>query len=344
MKEDKKVILGVLKKNIEREDKFENLVLNLALKKMAGAKKDERGVYYSKGGKRVLMASKTLEGDYAIKDGTQEVDDNAFWGCVFLKNVVIPESVESIGDGAFGRCISLEELRIPASVGKLGRNPFEDLQGDVVKCESANYVVEAKILYTSDKTTVVSCLSDAAMCIIPKTVTNIDDKAFTRRRRLKKVVIPEGVKRIGADAFSDCDSLEEVSIPASVETIDSYAFAECDSLRKVTLFGAVKRISRTAFSDCDSLASISVPAGCAAKVRKQLHLSDYSEVIVLEREDAAPNAQNANDAAAEEPAAKEKEGKKDKPAKKDASKKKSKKEDAEPTPEAPESEKQDTNN
>ena len=45
MKENKKLIKDALKKHLDREDKFENLVLNLALKKMAGAKKDDEGVF-----------------------------------------------------------------------------------------------------------------------------------------------------------------------------------------------------------------------------------------------------------------------------------------------------------
>ncbi|WP_255327169.1 hypothetical protein [Prevotella sp. HUN102] len=36
MKEDKKIIANILKKNAEREDKFENQVLNLALKRVYG--------------------------------------------------------------------------------------------------------------------------------------------------------------------------------------------------------------------------------------------------------------------------------------------------------------------
>ena len=56
MKENKKLIKDALKKHLDREDKFENLVLNLALKKMAGAKKDDEGVYYSKKQKRVFTS------------------------------------------------------------------------------------------------------------------------------------------------------------------------------------------------------------------------------------------------------------------------------------------------
>lgn len=38
MKESKKVILGVMKKHLEKNDKFESQVLNLALKKIDGAR------------------------------------------------------------------------------------------------------------------------------------------------------------------------------------------------------------------------------------------------------------------------------------------------------------------
>ena len=69
MKENKKVILGVIKKHLERSDKFENQVLKLALKKMDGARDDGWGVYYSKGGKRLITAKKTLEGNYTVYPG-----------------------------------------------------------------------------------------------------------------------------------------------------------------------------------------------------------------------------------------------------------------------------------
>ena len=57
MKENKKLIKDVLKKTLNREDKFENLVLNLALKKMTGAKEDAAGVFYSKKQKKVSTKS-----------------------------------------------------------------------------------------------------------------------------------------------------------------------------------------------------------------------------------------------------------------------------------------------
>ena len=281
MKEIKKAILNVLKKRKENGDKFENQVLTLAFRQMDGARDDGWGVFYSKNGKRLVMAKKTIEGSYAVKDDTQEIGDNAFWGCAFLQRVALPASIVKIGDEAFARCISLESVCIPPSVEKLGKNPFVDLDSKAVSNQSEAFVIEGKNLYTADRARLVSCLTDAAMVIIPKTVRTIGSLAFTRRSRLKKVQLPDGLDRIGRDAFSDCDALEEVVVPASVTTIDPYAFASCDSLRNVTFLGEVKHISRTTFSDCDNLLSIIVPDGKEKYYRKQLHITSDSDTLVL---------------------------------------------------------------
>lgn len=278
MKEIKKVIVNILKK---RGDKFENQVLALAIKQMDGARDDGWGVFYSKNGKRLVMAKKTIEGAYAVKDDTQEIGDNAFWGCAFLKSVAVPASVTKIGDEAFAHCISLESVCIPSFVEKIGKNPFVDLDSKVVHNQSEAFTIEGKNLYDADRTRLISCLTDASMIIVPKTVRTIGSLAFNRRARLKKVQLPDGLDRIGRDAFSDCDALEEVVIPASVTTIDPYAFASCDNLRKITFLGEVKHLARTSFSDCDNLLSVLVPEGKEKYYRKQLHITSESDTLVL---------------------------------------------------------------
>lgn len=282
MKENKKLIKDALKKHLDREDKFENLVLNLALKKMAGAKKDEEGVYYSKKQKRVIMAVKTLEGTYDIPEGTEIIDDDAFWGCAFLEQVNIPETVTHIGNEAFSRCMSLKELVIPASVESLGNNPFVGLNSENIVCKSEHFVIENKLMFTADRKKLIACLTDAAMVIIPKGVVEIQDFAFSRRRRLKKVIIPDTVEVIGSDAFSDCDVLEKVTLPATVRIVEPHAFAECDRLKKLTFLGTVEHIARTSVSNCDALKKIIVPEGSSALYIKQLHIPLELEDIVIE--------------------------------------------------------------
>lgn len=281
MKEKKKIVLDVLKKHLERTDKFESQVLELALKQADGARDDGWGVFYSKSGKRLIAAKKTIEGDYVVKEDTQEIANNAFYGCAFLRSVAMPASITKIGDEAFAHCISLNSVYIPPTVEKLGKNPFVDLDSKVLKNQSAAFVVDAKILYNAERTRLISCLTDATMIIIPKTVTTIGSLAFSRRSKLKKVQLPEGLERIGRDAFSDCDALEEVTIPASVKTIDPYAFASCDRLKKVSFLGIPEHIARTTFSDCDNLMSIIVPKGEEKKFRKMLHITIESDTLVL---------------------------------------------------------------
>ena len=314
MKDYKKAILGILKKRKDSGDKFESQVLKLTLKQMDGARDDGWGVFYSKNGKSLVSAKKSIEGSYAVKDDTEEIGDNAFWGCAFLRKVAVPNTVVRIGDEAFARCISLESVCIPASVEKIGKNPFVDLDSKVINNESEAFVIENKILYSADRTRLVSCLTDAAMVIVPKTVRIIGSLAFTRRAKLKKVQLPDGLERIGRDAFSDCDALEEVVIPASVKTIAPYAFGGCESLKKVTFLGEVQSLSRTAFSDCFNLYTILVPQGKEKEYRKILHITSESDTLVLGNEHVAltdskpetPKAEPAKDMKEEKKEKKEK--------------------------------------
>lgn len=330
MKDYKKAILGILKKRKDSGDKFESQVLKLTLKQMDGARDDGWGVFYSKNGKSLVSAKKSIEGSYAVKDDTEEIGDNAFWGCAFLRKVAVPNTVERIGDEAFARCISLESVCIPASVEKIGKNPFVDLDSKVINNESEAYVIENKILYSADRTRLVSCLTDAAMVIVPKTVRVIGSLAFTRRAKLKKVQLPDGLERIGRDSFSDCDALEEVVIPASVKTISPYAFSGCESLKKVTFLGEVQSLSRTAFSDCFNLYTILVPAGKEKAYRKILHITSESDTLVLGNEhvasaDIKPETPKAEPV--KEPAKEMKEEKKKKKEKKEEKKDKKIKKD-----------------
>lgn len=315
MKDYKKAILGILKKRKDSGDKFESQVLKLTLKQMDGARDDGWGVFYSKNGKSLVSAKKSIEGSYAVKDDTEEIGDNAFWGCAFLRKVAVPNTVVRIGDEAFARCISLESVCIPASVEKIGKNPFVDLDSKVINNESEAYVIDNKILYSADRTRLVSCLTDAAMVIVPKTVRVIGSLAFTRRAKLKKVQLPDGLERIGRDSFSDCDALEEVVIPASVKTIAPYAFGGCESLKKVTFLGEVQSLSRTAFSDSFNLYTILVPAGKEKAYRKILHITSESDTLVLGNEHVA-SADIKPETPKAEPNKKMKDNKKDKKDKK----------------------------
>ena len=70
-------------------------------------------------------------------------------------------------------------------------------------------------------------------------------------KRITSVVIPDSVTEIGEGAFSDCTSLESVEIPSSVTEIGVHAFSGCTSLSSVVIPDGVKKIGDYAFKDCN---------------------------------------------------------------------------------------------
>ena len=74
--------------------------------------------------------------------------------------------------------------------------------------------------------------------VIPSSVTNISDFAFSGSDYLTTVTIPEGVRYIGRQAFSSCTNLTELTLPKGIEVGDS-AFFRCTSLASVNISGTV---------------------------------------------------------------------------------------------------------
>ena len=180
---------------------------------------DERGVKYSKDGRKLLGVSGKLSLAYSVKEGTRIICDSAFFFCGSLFEIVIPSSVTSIGDWAFSFCSSLIYISIPKSVIYLNGNPFAEWNGKL-ECLSPNYIYEDDILFNKDKSRIISF----------------------RNQNIESYVIPSSVTSIGKGAFRDCDSLSEIVIPSSVTIIGDRAFSRCkfpDNLKQelISRFG-----------------------------------------------------------------------------------------------------------
>ena len=221
---------------------------------------DERGVKYSKDGRKLLKAPGKLSGAYSVKEGTRIICDSAFSCSDSLSEIVIPSSVTSIGDRAFSRCFSLKYISIPKSVIGLNGNPFAEWYGKL-QCLSPNFVYEDDILFNKDKSRIISFRNqNIKSYVIPSSVTNIDDSAFSCCRSLSEIVIPSSVTSIDDSAFSSCRSLSEIVIPSSVTSIGDWAFVGCSSLSEIVIPSSVTSIGEGAFSHCDSLSEIVIPS------------------------------------------------------------------------------------
>ena len=221
---------------------------------------DEWGVEYSKDGRKLLkVLPGKLSGAYSVKEGTRIICDSAFSCSDSLSEIVIPSSVTSIGDRAFSRCFSLKYISIPKSVIGLNGNPFAEWYGKL-QCLSPNFVYEDDILFNKDKSRIISFRNqNIKSYVIPSSVTNIDDSAFSCCRSLSEIVIPSSVTSIDDSAFSSCRSLSEIVIPSSVTSIGEGAFSHCDSLSEIVIPSSVTSIGDWAFSSCRSLKYISIP-------------------------------------------------------------------------------------
>ena len=127
------------------------------------------------------------------------IGDRAFYNCIGLTSVTIPNSVTSIGYKAFESCTGLTSVTIPNSVTSIGREAFQ------------------------------SCTALTSVTI-PNSVTSIGDHAFSGCTGLTSVSIPNSVISIGNWAFYSCTGLTSVTIPNSVTSIGDYAFSSVPNI------------------------------------------------------------------------------------------------------------------
>ena len=77
-------------------------------------------------------------------------------------------------------------------------------------------------------------------------------------KKLKEVIIPETVTEIEEHAFSFCIGLKTISLPKSVTIIGPSAFWYCKSLERIVIPENVAEIHDTSFAGCSSVCSIEV--------------------------------------------------------------------------------------
>ena len=213
---------------------------------------DEKGVKYSKDGRKLLKAPQELKGCYSIKEGIRIICDRAFDWCCSLSNIVIPASVTKIGDSVFSSCSSLSNIVIPASVTRIGDSVFSS-------CSSLSSIVISDGITSIGDSAFSGCRS-LSNIVIPASVTSIKKWAFRGCSSLSNIVIPASVTSIGQGAFYDCRSLSYIVIPASVTSIGDRVFYNCKSLKSIVISDGITSIGDLAFADCWSLSNIVIPA------------------------------------------------------------------------------------
>lgn len=172
-----------------------------------------------------------------MPNSVTEIGISAFYYCRNLTEVTIPNSVKTIGDKAFYNCLSLTSVTIPNSVTSIGGAAFgacSQLKEFCVDSENPSYCTVDGVLHNKAKTTLVAYPNaHGSSYTILNSVTYIGRFAFEGCSGLTTVTIPNSVKKIGTGAFYNCSKLTEVAIGNSVTEIVDYAFYKCYNLKSV---------------------------------------------------------------------------------------------------------------
>ena len=214
--------------------------------------------------KVVLPETVTYIADGAFYDS----DDWAAKTHFELQEIVLPQSLKTIGKNAFYNNYYLQKIDIPAGVTEIGAGAF-------AKCQNLSDITirgENTFLHGGafGEKTGYSVGPFAGKLSELHHQWLYDDSAsdffiwqgqlLDYRGTSKTPVIPDTVTVIGASAFWRSD-ITGVTIPSSVKLIGASAFYECTSLTSVDIPGSVERIDDGAFSGCTGMTSITLHEG-----------------------------------------------------------------------------------
>lgn len=214
--------------------------------------------------KVVLPETVTYIADGAFYDS----DDWAAKTHFELQEIVLPQSLKTIGKNAFYNNYYLQKIDIPAGVTEIGAGAF-------AKCQNLSDITirgENTLLHGGafGEKSGYSVGAFAGKLRELHQQWLYDDSAsdffiwkgqlLDYRGTSKTPVIPDTVKVIGASAFWRSD-ITGVTIPSSVKLIGASAFYECASLTSVDIPGSVERIDNNAFCDCTGMTSVKLNKG-----------------------------------------------------------------------------------
>ncbi|MBM6992463.1 MAG: leucine-rich repeat domain-containing protein [Prevotella sp.] len=166
MKENKKELLDKISKQSKKGNKFESLVLNLALQKLDSEnfEMEDKAVYTADGKRLIYILGD--ETNVKIREGVEVIGEMAVAKKKNMKALTLPASLKKIEREAFMDCDALVSVTIPASVEEIDAYAFED-------CDSLKSVYFEKM---------------------PK---ELNRKAFAECERLHEISVPEeGVRAI----------------------------------------------------------------------------------------------------------------------------------------------------
>lgn len=195
-------------------------------------------------------------GTLSIPSTVKEIGNNAFEKCYGFTSLTLNQGLENIGEYAFAgnvtanSCVSMGfegALVIPSSVRTIGKYAFSMCAKftSLTLNEGLETIGDDAFSGNFAQGNAVSMNFEGSL-VIPKSVKNIGDNAFSPCSKFTSLVLNEGLETIGERAFAgygygpsmfianmgfDC----ELVLPKSLKKIGSNAFASCEKLHAINL-------------------------------------------------------------------------------------------------------------
>lgn len=140
------------------------------------------------------------------------IGEEAFFWCIGITGLTLPDSVTCIGKSAFTECTGIRSLTLPNSLTKIGYAAFYG-------CTGIKHLT------------------------LPKSLICIEAVAFAWCEGITELNRPDSLITIGGDyswisirghadgAFWGCTGITKLTIPSSVTSIGTGAFLRCENLK-----------------------------------------------------------------------------------------------------------------
>lgn len=198
-----------------------------------------------------------------------EIDNN-----LGMKTIVLPSSVTRIGTGAFYRCVNLEYIYIPDQVTYIDKGAFmytklreitlpdvASFGRNILSCNPQLQAIYSKKATPDHRSLIVDgrMVSFAPYGItsytIPEGVCEIGPDCFQSYTNLTDIKMPSSVRKICESAFQGT-SIKDIEIPEGVTSVEKWAFRLNDALETLTLPQSLGELGESVITECPNLRAI----------------------------------------------------------------------------------------
>lgn len=203
MKKSKKAIVDLLTSaNKSKGNRFQHLVLNLALQKLDSEDFEFDGeAVYTVGKDRLIYCLGNSE-SFTVPDTVKVIGEQAFHHKSNLRHITLPASLEVIEKDAFSDCDALGEVRIPVGVRCIGDYAFAE-------CDELKMITFEGLPEKINKNILSDC-DDLHRIVVPTGTFKAFSKIFRYDGEKEYIILEQGDnkivnKQIAADAAKSKD-------------------------------------------------------------------------------------------------------------------------------------------